>query len=522
MIKNQLIKNGYTIIEQLGSGAFGTAFLANEKGNKSDKVVIKEIDLLKLDKKGKNMVIQEGNILYQLEHKNIIKFIHFFLDKHENKAYIIMEFAEKGDLSKKIKELKEKKKLFKESNIITWFNEICEAVKYCHDNNIIHRDIKPANIFLTEDNHIKLGDFGISKILNSNELYTQSRCGTPIYMAPEVRNKQNYSFSCDIWSLGIVLYELCTLNYPFNLSSDLFNFIHYNNLNINDKFPQCYSQNIKILIQKMLKKEPKERPNINKVLEYIIAIKNINLMINEILSIKNNKYINIKIEGDSPLKNNVKKINQNLKNNFKRKRYLSCKKENIENEYDGKEEEEEEEEEKEENNNKKENFYKNNNKYDRNYYQKQKRECSAQKSKRLDIFSSTFLNNIEPNKKHKKIKMKSLNSKEVNKKKSSIFLFKRQLAANFYFTKIHWHCLRYDKGNNYIFNPYNNSKKNNNNFIDNYDKEFINESRSRHVYNIQNNFSRNLNNNNKNYKNDRLNSFQEIFFNNKYGFFDEI
>ncbi len=65
MIKNQLIKNGFTIIEQLGSGAFGKAFLANEKGNKSDKVVIKEIDLLKLDKKGKNMVIQEGNILYQ-------------------------------------------------------------------------------------------------------------------------------------------------------------------------------------------------------------------------------------------------------------------------------------------------------------------------------------------------------------------------------------------------------------------------------------------------------------------------
>ena len=156
--------------------------------------------------------------------------------------------------------------------------------------------------------------------------------------------QKNYSFSCDIWSLGCILYELCTLNYLFNPSSDLFNFIHYNNLNINDKFPQCYSQNIKILIQKMLKKEPKERPNINKVLEYIIEIKNINLMINEILPIKNNKYINIKTEGDSPLKNNVKKINQNLKNNFKRKRYLSCKKENIENECDGREEEEEEEE----------------------------------------------------------------------------------------------------------------------------------------------------------------------------------
>ena len=65
MIENKLIKNGYTIIAQLGSGAFGKAFLANEKDNQNDKVVLKEIDLLKLDQKGKNMVIQEGNILYQ-------------------------------------------------------------------------------------------------------------------------------------------------------------------------------------------------------------------------------------------------------------------------------------------------------------------------------------------------------------------------------------------------------------------------------------------------------------------------
>ena len=394
-------------------------------------------------------------------------------------------------------------------------------------------------------------------------------------MAPEILMQKNYSFSCDIWSLGIILYELCTLNCPFN-PSFLLNFYNSNKLNIYDKFPKNYSQNIKILIQKMLNTEPKERPNINQVLEYIITIKNRNLIVNKKLSIKNNKYSNIKTEGDSPLKDNVKKINQNLKNNFKRKRYLSCKKENIENECDGREEEEEEEKEEkkeeeekweEENNNKKENLYKNNNKYDRNCYQKQKRDSSAQKSKRLDLFSSNFLNNIEPNNRHEKIKMKSFSPKKVNINKFRTILLKKQLTVNLCIIKNKLFFLRYDKGNNLLFiskyqyqrkleennlnnnfiygkkyennnktiyNPYYNRKsfvfilhigKNNNNFIDNNDKEFnqfyqnnilnkdeINESRSRPVDNNQNNFYRNININNKNV---RLNYFQKIFFYNK-------
>lgn len=264
MIYNKFIDNKYTVIKGLGQGSYGKAFLAIDNDDQN-KVVIKEINLNRIGEKARNKVIQEGEILYQLEHKNIIKFIQFFLDKPKNRAYIIMEFAAEGDLSKKIREQRESGLYFKESIIIRWFFELCNAVKCCHDYNIIHRDIKPANIFLTEDNHIKLGDFGVSKILNSKTSKAQSLQGTPLYMSPEVSNKENYSFSCDIWSLGVILYELCTLNSPMVL--------FLNKFDINNIFTDNYSTNIKKLIQKMLKNNPNERPNINEVLEYIKQIK---------------------------------------------------------------------------------------------------------------------------------------------------------------------------------------------------------------------------------------------------------
>ena len=143
-----------------------------------------------------------------------------------------MENAEGGDLDNKIKQQR-KKGYFSEERIITWFLEICQAIKYIHDKQILHRDLKPKNIFLTKNEVIKLGDFGISKVLNSMEDKTNTYAGTYLYMSPEViKDNESYSFSCDIWSLGIILYELCTLKHPLcHLSNEwqIINFILYKN-----------------------------------------------------------------------------------------------------------------------------------------------------------------------------------------------------------------------------------------------------------------------------------------------------
>ena len=96
-----------------------------------------------------------------MDHPNIIRCIESFVDK--DNLNIVMEYADGGDLSKKIKDSKDHQ--FNENQILNWFTQLCLAIKHVHDRKIIHRDLKSQNIFLTEDNLVKLGDFGIAKPL---------------------------------------------------------------------------------------------------------------------------------------------------------------------------------------------------------------------------------------------------------------------------------------------------------------------------------------------------------------------
>ena len=121
-----------------------------------------------------------------------------------------MEYAEGGNLKEKIEE----KKVIEENKIIDWFIEICEGIKYIHNKKIIHRNLKSNNIFLTKDNHIKIGDYGISNILY-NKSQSKINIVTAFYLSPEIINRQSYDYKSDIWNLGIILYELTQLKHPF-------------------------------------------------------------------------------------------------------------------------------------------------------------------------------------------------------------------------------------------------------------------------------------------------------------------
>jgi len=99
---------------------------------------------------------------------------------------------------------------FTEDEVMHWFIQICLALKYVHSLRILHRDIKASNIFLTASNCVKLGDFGISKVLQSTIEAAMTVVGTPYYMSPEVYHNKPYTLKSDVWSLGCLLYELCT------------------------------------------------------------------------------------------------------------------------------------------------------------------------------------------------------------------------------------------------------------------------------------------------------------------------
>ncbi len=129
-----------------------------------------------------------------------------------------MGYADGGDLSSKIKDQRtvSDKNYFSEDTVLDWFTQICLGMKHCHDRKILHRDLKAGNVFLCKNGMVKLGDFGIAKVLNSTIDKASTIVGTPYYLSPEIIKNKPYNFKSDIWSLGIILYEMCALKPPFN------------------------------------------------------------------------------------------------------------------------------------------------------------------------------------------------------------------------------------------------------------------------------------------------------------------
>ncbi len=234
--------------------------------------VIKAIDLGNMSEDEKGEAIQEGKILEKLDHPNIIKFKEVYIDDKSNKQIlnIVMDFADGGDLQQRIRG--QKGKFFNETTILDWFTQICLSIKHIHDRKILHRDIKSQNIFLTKNGLVKLGDFGIAKCLNKTMDKAKTIVGTPYYLSPEIVQNRPYSFKSDIWSLGVLLYEMCALKMPFdaqNLPLLSLKIIRcsYNPL------PPNFSRELRSLVNIMLSVDTNKRFSINEVLSKEIIIK---------------------------------------------------------------------------------------------------------------------------------------------------------------------------------------------------------------------------------------------------------
>ena len=254
----------YKELKLLGEGSYGTAILVRSTQDKS-LAVIKQIDLTKLTPEKRQIAFQEGKILETFEHPNIIHFREFYFDK--NFVYIVMDYADGGDLSIKIKQQREKNTFFQEDLILNWFTQICLAIKHIHDRKILHRDIKSQNIFLTKDGSVKLGDFGIAKCLDTTLDKAKTLIGTPYYLSPEIINDQPYDFSSDIWALGVLLYEMCDLKMPFeakNLPQLYMKIANGNYPPLNNK---NLSKDLKNLVNCLLNVDCKMRPTIHEILK---------------------------------------------------------------------------------------------------------------------------------------------------------------------------------------------------------------------------------------------------------------
>ncbi|XP_071412330.1 serine/threonine-protein kinase Nek1 isoform X6 [Pithys albifrons albifrons] len=251
----------YIKVRKIGEGSFGKAILVKAKEN-GQQYVIKEINISKMSNKEREESRREVAVLANMKHPNIVLYRESF--EENGCLYIVMDYCEGGDLFKKINA--QKGVLFSEDQILDWFVQICLALKHIHDRKILHRDIKSQNIFLTKDGTIQLGDFGIARVLNSTAELARTCIGTPYYLSPEICQNKPYNNKSDIWALGCVLYEMCTLKHAFE-AGNMKNLVLKI---ISGPFPPVsvhYSYDLRNLLSQLFKRNPRNRPSVNSILE---------------------------------------------------------------------------------------------------------------------------------------------------------------------------------------------------------------------------------------------------------------
>ena len=208
----------YKEIRVLARGSFGTAVLL-QCPTSGDLVVSKQIYSHALDPPTLAAVESEVSILSVLSHPNVIQYIGSYHSQeglHGGALCILMAYAGGGTLERAIsRQQKEEKAPFDANLVLTWAAQLAAAVAHVHERRVLHRDLKSANVFLSESRDVRLGDFGLSRSFGATASLASTVCGTPYYLAPEQVNGLAYGTPADLWSLGVILFELIALRRPF-------------------------------------------------------------------------------------------------------------------------------------------------------------------------------------------------------------------------------------------------------------------------------------------------------------------
>ena len=248
--------------KKLGKGSFGSVWLVKRKED-NNIYAMKRVTISGLGKKERENALNEIRLIASLNHKNIIGYKEAFYDEKSMTLNIVMEYADDGDLASKIKYNIKNHLVFEESTIWKILIQLLEGLKYLNTKKIMHRDLKSANLFLTKKGVLKIGDLNVSKIAKLGMAVTQ--IGTPFYAAPEIWQDKAYDYKCDIWSCGVIIYEIATLRTPFRGTSlnELYqNILHGSYIPISNR----YSDDLHKIISYMLQVDPYRRYNIDELL----------------------------------------------------------------------------------------------------------------------------------------------------------------------------------------------------------------------------------------------------------------
>ncbi|KAL4346095.1 hypothetical protein AHAS_Ahas11G0344100 [Arachis hypogaea] len=240
----------YRLGRTIGEGTFSKVKLAVNEDN-GEKVAIKVID--------KHMVKREISTMKLLHHPNIVRIFEVIGTK--TKIYIVMEYVSGGQVLDK---MSYEKKL-NEHVARKLFQQLIDAMDYCHNKGVYHRDLKPENLLLDSKGNLKVSDFGLSALQKPNDVLN-TRCGSPCYVAPELILSKGYDgASADVWSCGVILFELLAGFLPFD---------DHNLMNLYEKIcraaykcPPWFTQSQKKLIAKIFVPRPGKRITIPDIIE---------------------------------------------------------------------------------------------------------------------------------------------------------------------------------------------------------------------------------------------------------------
>eukprot|EP00826_Nyctotherus_ovalis_P011483 TRINITY_DN12989_c0_g3_i2.p1 TRINITY_DN12989_c0_g3~~TRINITY_DN12989_c0_g3_i2.p1 ORF type:complete len:278 (-),score=72.14 TRINITY_DN12989_c0_g3_i2:1129-1962(-) len=222
---------------------------------------MKQISISRMNKLQREDVLNEVKILSEMDSPYIVGYYESFIENET--LCIIMEYCENGDLAQLLSQ--KHGRHLDEATVWKYFVEICLALQYLHGKKILHRDIKTMNVFLSKGFHVRLGDLGVAKVLNSTANFAHTMVGTPYYLSPELCQGKPYNEKSDVWSLGCVLYELCALKHPFearNQAALVMKIIQSHYL----PPPTMYSKEIGDIVTLCLQKDYRKRPTVNELL----------------------------------------------------------------------------------------------------------------------------------------------------------------------------------------------------------------------------------------------------------------
>jgi hypothetical protein len=247
----------YTVLGKLGQGGMATVYRVQSGAGDIFALKVPHAHVFEIPE-FKNRFLREADIIKSLHHPHIVRMFDYGVGENYSVPYICMEFVE-GMSLKSFMDKNPSLPIKKAAGIIT---DVASALGYAHERGIVHRDIKPENVMITKKNEIKLMDLGIARTKGSKTLTaTGMTLGTPYYMAPEQVESKSVDKRADLYSLGVVLYELLTGKLPFDAEEPINVII----MHLNDTPPPPRKHNshippeLELIVLRLLEKDPAHR-----------------------------------------------------------------------------------------------------------------------------------------------------------------------------------------------------------------------------------------------------------------------